>query len=53
MIDPRFFQRSRPLPLGLIAKQVGAELSDPLATELMIVDRFVGQRRGAPVERFL
>ena len=38
MIDPRFFQRSRPLPLGLIAKQVGAELSDPLATELMIVD---------------
>ena len=38
MVDPRFFQRSTPLPLGLIAKQVGAELSDPVAAELIIVD---------------
>lgn len=38
IIDPRFFQRSRPLPLGLIARQVEAELSDPVAAEVMIVD---------------
>jgi UDP-3-O-[3-hydroxymyristoyl] glucosamine N-acyltransferase len=38
MIDPRFFQRSRPLPLGLIGKYLGAELSDPLAAELMVAD---------------